>query len=122
MTEHQIVSAVERDVRLELLDLPVDELIAGDPRPREWSLTSEDSNGQKVISGIFEADPGTIRGPIDATVTVYVLKGHVRIELDTGDVVELGVGDIAILPRGPVITWTFTESFRELFVMSGVGT
>ena len=120
MTAYQIVrAAVERDVELEPYELPAEALIAGDPRPRIWSVTSEDGNGKNVISGILAADPGTIRDPIEAVETIHVLEGHVRIELDTGDAVELGVGDIAVLPRGPVATWTFTERFKEFFVVSG---
>jgi len=120
MTEPRIVStAVEGKLELKPYDLPAEALVAGDPKPRVWSVTSDDGNGREVISGIFEAEPGTIRNQIRAVETIHVLKGRVRIELDTGDAVEVAAGDVAVLPRGPVATWTFLESFKEFFVVSG---
>jgi uncharacterized cupin superfamily protein len=119
MTNRIVTAAVDGEARLEPYDLPAEALIAGDPKPRAWSVTSDDGNGRQVISGIFAADPGTIRNPIRAVETIHVLEGRVRIELDTGDVVELSAGDVAVLPRGPVATWTFEEPFKEFFVVSG---
>jgi uncharacterized cupin superfamily protein len=113
-------AAVNGELQLESYDLPAEAVIAGDPRPRAWTVTREDGAGQKVISGVLEADPGTIRYPIRGVDTLYVLKGHAHVELDGGDVVDLGPGDVAVLPPGGVATWTFTEPFKEIFVLSGV--
>ena len=117
----EIVSvSLEGQVQLKSYDLPAEALVAGDPQPRAWSVTSDDGNGLNVVSGIFEADPGVICNPVRAVETIYVLKGRTRIELDTGDAVDLKAGDIAVLPRGSVATWTFTQPFKEFFVLSGV--
>jgi uncharacterized cupin superfamily protein len=121
MREPEILTAaLDTDVELAPYDLPAEALIAGDPKPRLWSVTCEDGNGHSAVTGVFEADPGTIRNQVRSVETIHVLKGRVRIELDTGHAVELGAGEIAVLPRGPVATWTFLEPFREFFVLSGV--
>ena len=49
----------------------------------------------------------------------YVLEGSVSIELlDTGERVELGVGDMASFAQGTRSVWTFTEPFKKFTVIS----
>ena len=48
-----------------------------------------------------------------------VLEGAVRIEFaDGGPPLELGVGDMASLPKGVATTWHITAPFKEMWVLS----
>jgi uncharacterized protein len=46
----------------------------------------------------------------------YVVEGHVRIEFDNGDVLELSPGDAASFTKSTKATWTFTAPFAKFFV------
>lgn len=50
--------------------------------------------------------------------TIHVLEGSVRIELDGGNHLELGVGDIASFSAGDRGVWRVLEPFCEFFVLS----
>jgi uncharacterized cupin superfamily protein len=118
MTETQIwTAAVDGDIQLEPYNLPPGGLVAGDPKPRIGSVTREEG-GVRIMAGVFAADPGAIRNRVAATETIYVLEGRVRLELDTGEVLEVGEGELAVLPPGPEVTWTFLEPYKELFLVS----
>ncbi len=47
-----------------------------------------------------------------------VLEGSVRIEIEGGDVLELGVGDMATLPADLPTTWHVTAPFKEMWVIA----
>lgn len=47
-----------------------------------------------------------------------VLEGSVRIEIQGGAVLELGVGDIASLPPGLPTIWHVTAPFKEMWVIA----
>ena len=47
-----------------------------------------------------------------------VLEGLVRIEIEGGADLELGVGDMASLPKGLRTTWHVTTPFKEMWVIS----
>ena len=48
-------------------------------------------------------------------VTVLILEGSARIEIQGGPTLELRVGDMASLPKGAVITWHLTLPFMEVW-------
>lgn len=47
-----------------------------------------------------------------------VLEGSVRIEIEGGAVLELGVGDMASLPEGLRTMWHVTVPFKEMWVIA----
>lgn len=93
----------------------------GDPRARIFRLCTDDSGEWMSSVGIFEAEPSTFVAAVETDETILVLRGEARIELDTGTAVDLAPGDIAVLPRGAIATWTIKSSFREFYVLSGSG-
>jgi uncharacterized cupin superfamily protein len=64
----------------------------------------------------FESDPGPIEWTMPVRESVVVLEGSVRIEIEGGPTLELGVDDMASLPEGAVTTWHVTVPYRELWI------
>jgi uncharacterized cupin superfamily protein len=47
-----------------------------------------------------------------------VLEGSVRIEVEGGPDLELGVGDMASLPEGLATMWHVSAPFKEIWVIA----
>ena len=47
--------------------------------------------------------------------TFLILEGAARIEIEGGPTLEVGVGDMASLPKGAVTTWHVTAPFKEIW-------
>ncbi len=47
--------------------------------------------------------------------TILILEGAARIEIAGLPTLELGVGDMASIPKGAVTTWHLTLPFKELW-------
>jgi hypothetical protein len=54
---------------------------------------------------------------VEADEVFVVLTGRATIELDDGTVLEVGPGDVGILPRGARTRWTVHEDLRKVFVI-----
>jgi uncharacterized cupin superfamily protein len=103
--------------------LPVDYsavTTAGDAKARMAKLSVAGEDERLSTVGIFACEPCTMVAELKTDETIHVLEGEARIELDNGHAVELGPGDVAVLPRGAIATWTIKTPFRELFFLSGV--
>ena len=63
----------------------------------------------------------TVGGPLEWTPdrreTILVLEGRVRIEIEGGEALDLGPGDIASLPPGVPTVWHVTPPFKEFWVI-----
>jgi uncharacterized cupin superfamily protein len=57
-------------------------------------------------------------GELPARETIVVLAGSVRIEVEGGPTLVLGVGDMASMPKGAVTTWHPSADFREIWFYS----
>jgi len=64
----------------------------------------------------FTATPPPIEWTLPERETILVLEGSARIEIEGGPTLDLGVGDLASLPRGAVTTWHLTTPYKELWV------
>jgi uncharacterized cupin superfamily protein len=47
--------------------------------------------------------------------TFLILEGGARIEIAGGPTLDVGVGDMASLPKGAVTTWHVTAPFKEIW-------
>ena len=106
------------DVELSPYELPADSIIAGDPKARGHVVCRHESDGSRLVSGIYACSPGTVRARGSSTETIHVLEGDVSIELSNGHCIDLGPGDVAVLPAGHEATWTFHSQFKEVFVLT----
>jgi uncharacterized cupin superfamily protein len=69
------------------------------------------------MSRFTEVDGPVTWTPEQREVAI-ILEGSVRIEIDDGGSIELGVGDLFSLPPGLETTWHVTTPFKEMFVLA----
>jgi uncharacterized protein len=92
-------------------------VLEGDPKGRAYLLHDE-NEGKGFLVGVFACDPAKTTYELISNETTHILEGEVRIELDNGDGVDLKPGDVAMLPKGHLSTWTFKKPFKEFFILS----
>jgi uncharacterized cupin superfamily protein len=98
--------------------IPEDDILDGTPNSRvHW--VRPDGQGSQLV-GIFRADPAVFRYAWEADETIHVLEGRVRIELEGGERLELGVGDVGSFAQGCRGVWRILEPFCEVFVLTPV--
>jgi len=96
--------------------IPEDDILDGTPNSRvHW--VRPDGQGSQLV-GIFRAEPAVFRYVWEADETIHVLEGRVRIELEGGEGLELGVGDVGSFTQGYRGVWHILEPFCELFVLT----
>lgn len=95
---------------------PDDDVLEGEPNSRVHWVRPEGHGSQLV--GIFRCEPAAIRYLWEADETIHVLEGKVRIELEGGGSLELGVGDVGSFTAGDRGVWQILEPFCELFVLT----
>jgi uncharacterized cupin superfamily protein len=87
----------------------------GDPQTAGLALFE----GHGVQVGVWECSPGgwTIVDRVD-TESMLLLSGRVLITPADGDPVELGAGDVFVLPKGWSGRWDVLERVRKFYVVS----
>jgi hypothetical protein len=54
---------------------------------------------------------------VEADEVFVVLSGRATIDFSDGAVLEVGPGDVAVLPPGAVTRWTVHEDLRKVYVI-----
>jgi uncharacterized cupin superfamily protein len=76
------------------------------------------SDDKKVISGIWECEPGASRWEFDSRgEIIHILSGRMSCAEDGGEPVEVGPGSMAVFPIGWHGVWTVHETLRKVFVV-----
>src|SRR5437870_2923313 len=88
--------------------LPADWIVDGAPEASGAVLSR--SPDSRIIRGIWRCTPGRFTWKFSYDETLVVLNGRATIELDTGETVEIGPGDMAFFGRGHDSTWTVHEA------------
>lgn len=83
-----------------------------------WVRT-EGAGGAPLQVGLWRSGPQSFPYPFGADETIHALEGELVIDLASGEQVVLRPGDIASFTKGTQSTWTITEPFKKLFVISG---
>ena len=98
--------------RLELEPWPLspDQVVEGTPEVRGRVL-HEDDTGER---GVWEHTPGVSRD-VEADELFVVVSGRATIEFADGQVLEVGPGDVAVLPEGARTVWRVHETLRKVF-------
>jgi uncharacterized cupin superfamily protein len=94
--------------------------IDGEQVGEAHGLRDEGSHGNEHEACLWRTDaPAQYQYLFTGDESFYVLEGSVSIELlETGERVELKVGDIASFPKGTRSVWTFREPFKKFTVIS----
>ncbi|MFD4525359.1 cupin domain-containing protein [Streptomyces sp. NPDC058470] len=68
----------------------------------------------KQLRGIWQITPGVVTDT-EANELFVVVSGRATIEVEGGDVIDVGPGDAAILREGDRTTWTVHETLRKAY-------
>lgn len=95
---------------------PVDpaQVLEGSPQVAATELTS--AGGVEV--GVWAHTAGTSTD-VEADEVFVVLAGRATIEFEDGTLLEVGPGDVGILPLGARTRWTVHEDLRKVYVIRG---
>jgi uncharacterized protein len=88
-------------------------VVDGAPSMTTWVLhTSDDGT---MISGLWEATPGTYHAIYDSFEFVHLLQGKLTITPDGGAAVTLSAGDAFVVEADFKGTWKIVETVRKQF-------
>jgi uncharacterized protein len=83
-------------------------------------IRTEGAEGATLNVGLWRSGPQSFPYPFTADETIHALEGELVVDLvESGEQVVLRPGDIASFTKGTKSTWTATEPFKKLFVISG---
>jgi uncharacterized protein len=97
--------------------LEPERILSGEPRVAGVVLHESlptGPGGRTVERGIWEITPGVV-ADVEADEVFVVLSGRATIEFEGGTTLEVGPGDVAVLPEGAVTRWTVHETLRKVY-------
>ncbi|WJV49461.1 cupin domain-containing protein [Streptomyces flavofungini] len=100
------------DVELEEEPLDPQQIVSGTPVVTGKVLW-ESADG-KQLRGIWQITPGVVTDT-EANELFVVVSGRATIDVEGGDVLEVGPGDAAVLREGDRTTWTVHETLRKAY-------
>lgn len=100
------------DSELEPAPLAPDQVVAGSPDVRVLALHDSDVLGV----GVWQHGAGVSRD-VEADEVFVVLSGRATVEVEGGPVLEVGPGDVGLLPAGARTVWTVHEALRKVYVV-----
>lgn len=104
---------------LELRPVELGDMAAeGKPDGRVAYICTPDDGRSVSQAGVFECEPFTLAATLSGDETVLVIEGELRIELGDGSAVDLGPGDMAMLPKGSDARFIYKTRVKELFVVN----
>ena len=93
--------------------LPGWKVIDGTPSMKPWVLHTN-SDGT-MVSGLWEATPGTYHATYTDYEFVHLMAGRIVITPDGGDPVTVQAGDAFVVEADFVGTWEIQEAVRKHF-------
>ncbi|WP_327356923.1 cupin domain-containing protein [Streptomyces sp. NBC_01304] len=103
------------DAELEPEPLATEQIVSGTPEVTGKVLW-ESADGRQ-LRGIWQITPGVVTDT-EANELFVVVSGRATIEVEGGDVLEVGPGDAAVLREGDRTTWTVHETLRKAYHIS----
>ncbi|MGD9954911.1 MAG: cupin domain-containing protein [Candidatus Nanopelagicales bacterium] len=100
------------DSELEESPLAPEQVVSGAPEVRALALHDADD----LAIGVWQHSVG-VSTDVEADEVFVVLSGRASIEVDGGPVLEVGPGDVGLLPAGARTRWTIHEPLRKIYVV-----
>ena len=100
------------DAELDADPLDASQVVSGDLGVRV--LTLHDSDDLAV--GVWQHSTG-VSTDVEADEIFVVLSGRATVEVAGGPTLEVGPGDVGLLPVGARTTWTVHETLRKIYVV-----
>jgi uncharacterized cupin superfamily protein len=112
MTQAVITSILASATDAELEDWgPLDEA-TGDPMATHGLEIWVDGDAS---AGVWQCAPGPSRWKLETNEVIYLVAGRMTVTPDGGEASEIGVGDIAVFPKGWSGTWNIHENLRKVY-------
>ena len=90
-------------------------LISGYPSFKTWA--QDDSKGEKVLTGVWEATPGETHSIKGTTFEFcHIISGVIEIEEKGGETKTYRAGDSFVMKPGFVGVWRTLETVRKVYV------
>ncbi|WEB43165.1 cupin domain-containing protein [Streptomyces yunnanensis] len=103
------------DADLEPEPLDPEQVVSGDPVVTGKVLWESPDGSQ--IRGIWQITPGVVTDT-EANELFVVVSGRATIEVEGGQVLEVGPGDACVLREGDRTRWTVHETLRKTYHIS----
>jgi uncharacterized cupin superfamily protein len=100
------------DSVLEVDDLEPAKVVSGAPEIRSLTLHEAEDLGV----GLWQHSTG-VSTDVESDEIFVVLSGRATVEVADGPTLELGPGDVGLLPVGARTTWTVHETLRKVYVV-----
>ena len=100
------------DSELEVDAIDPAKVVSGDPEVRVLPLHDSDD----LAIGVWQHSTG-VSTDVEADEVFVVLSGRATVEVADGPTLELGPGDVGLLPAGARTTWTVHETLRKIYVV-----
>lgn len=66
-------------------------------------------------AGIWQCEPGPSRWTLETHEVIYIVAGRMTVTPDGGEPSEVGVGDMAVFPKGWTGTWHIHDTVRKVY-------
>ena len=103
-------AAAVAELELEPWPLDPEQVVEGAPEVRGIVLHEDDA----AERGVWEHTPG-VSTDVEADELFVVISGRATVEFEDGAVLEIGPGDVGLLPAGARTTWRVHETLRKVF-------
>jgi uncharacterized cupin superfamily protein len=100
------------DAELDADPLEESQVVSGDPVVRVLALHDSDD----LAVGVWQHSTG-VSTDVEADEIFVVLAGRATVEVADGPTLEVGPGDVGLLPVGARTTWTVHETLRKIYVV-----
>lgn len=100
------------DEDLATTPLAGDQVLSGMPQVRTLGIYE----GAGLAVGIWQHGAGASRD-VEADEVFVVLAGRATIEVEDGPTLEIGPGDVGLLPAGARTIWTVHETLRKFYLV-----